>query len=223
MQQDNGIFFFAAHPDYGPITTTLCAGAILALLSDFSADYLHNLRKIYDLLPNWQDKDGFIRSDFYFRPLFIGQITSALFETLIISSLYAGSAAESGSDETTRYRERLLRMNAWGRAQTSEPIHRRIILMAGMPYLFQFADADRPEIISQLKRLCENEPEGKRADIKALVSYISHRIAPEEVLTDSRELFPHSLSEKLWDCLYRMTIISSFRAKDSRDSADKAK
>lgn len=198
MQLANGMFNFPSHPDYGTITTTLCAGAILAMLSDYSDSYLSQLQKILDLLPGWLDKDGLTRSDFYFRPLFIGQPTSALFETLIVSTLYFRSAEDPQHESSDQLRQRLLRLGNWARTLANEPVHRRIIIMAGMPYLFQFDSSERATVINQLHLLLSNEPEGKRPDIRSLARLVMSKIAPENLIAASSDRPPQNLGEKIW-------------------------
>lgn len=213
MQHANGMFNFPSHPDYGTITTTLCAGAILAMLTDFSDSYLSELQKILHLLPGWLDNDGLTRSDFYFRPLFIGQPTSALFETFIVSALYFRSAENAQHESSDQLRQRLLRLGNWARTLANEPVHRRIIIMAGIPYLFQFDSTEKAAVINQLHLLLSNEPEGKRADIRSLARLVMGKIAPENSTAGSSDRPPQNLGEKIWLIFEQIVSFLPIKAK----------
>lgn len=221
MQQVNGTFYFPQHPDYGIITTTLGAGAVLAMLSNFSDAYLSNLLKILDQLPGWLDKDGFTRSDFYLRPLFIGQITSALFETIIVSTIYCRMADTQRHQSHEQLRQRLIRMSRWTKSLVKEPIHRKIILMAGMPYLFQISEADKSKITTQLQALLAVEPEGKKADVRALAKFVLNRIAPSAESGPAWEGPFHNRGDKIWHLFEKIINLSAIKAKKEQQPADR--
>lgn len=65
LQLGDGSFFFPLQPAYGRILTTLCAGTIMAIISDFSSEFILNLRKILPLLAEWGSNNGPTSSDFF--------------------------------------------------------------------------------------------------------------------------------------------------------------
>lgn len=200
MQLSEGSFHFPEQPDYGKIVTTLSAGAILAMISDFSSEFITSLKKILPLLPGWVDQDGLLKSDFFFRPFFIGQPTAALLEAFLRYTVYLQSAADLESKPDDLLRQRVLQLTRWASTQNSEAIHRRIVIMVGMPFLFQFNHHEMPETIRQLKHLLKNEPEGQRHDIRALAMFLLLRISPDETV----ELQPvnpaQNLADEIWQC-----------------------
>lgn len=200
MQRHDGSYFFQGQPDYGKIMTTLCAGTILALLSDFSSEFLVNLKKIVPLLPDWLDKDGLLKSDFFFRPLFIGQPSAALLEAFISHTLYIKTAGNPDEPPDDKLRRRVLQLGRWTKTQSSEAIHRRIILMIGTPFLFQFSHHEKPEIIRQLRHLLKNEPEGTRHDMRALARFLLNRLIPGEEIETQATPAVQTLSDEIWQC-----------------------
>ena len=223
MQAYSGAYSFPDHPDYGMISTTLCAGAIMAVISDFSSQYLDNLQKIRALLPDWLDDDGLLKSDFYFRPLFIGQKTNMLFEAIILQTLYLYTATDNPEIFDDTLRQRLNQLRKLAAFNQSEPIHRQILLMAGTPILFQFSTAERPLIIRQLLYLLKNEPEGERADIRALALFLLGRFSPVTRPELARKRPDQNLGDKIWACFEKIVTSLPIRAKNNQISADKAK
>lgn len=220
MQSYNGIYSFPRHPDYGIIAPTLCAGAIMAIISDISSQYLDNLQKIRLLLPDWLDDDGLLKSDFYFRPLFIGNKTNMLFEAVILQVLYLYRGADGPEffDEDLHKRLTLLRQQAT--FAPDEPIHRQILSMAGTPILFQFTDAERPLIIRQLLHLLNNEPEGERASIRALAIFLLSRFSPGMRFDQPRKLPTQNLGDEIWACFEKLVTSLPTEAKNTEISAD---
>jgi hypothetical protein len=224
MQNENGIYHFPQHPDYGTISPTLAAGAIMAIISDFSRQYLDNLQKIRMLLPDWYDKNHLVKSDFYFRPLFIGPATNMLFEALILQTLYLyrKTGINMSFDESLRQRLQVLRKQA--AFSHTEPIHRQILLIVGTPVLFQFSTEKRPLIIEQLLRLLAEEPEGKRPDIRALALLLLKKFAPNQSLPERHfGRVPQNSGDRIWSCLEEIIISLSSQAKNTAISADNKK
>lgn len=220
MQSYDGSYSFPKHPDYGTISTTLCAGAIMAIISDFSSQFLESLHKIRLLLPEWLDDDGLLKSDFYFRPLFIGQATNMLFEAVILQTLYLYSATDDPEIFDNSLRLRLKELRKHAAFDPAEPIHRQILLMAGTPVLFQFSKEERPLIVRQLQHLLKNEPEGERTDIRALALFLLGRfgqnIGPQPL--NRRPL--QNLGDKIWACFEQIIISRATGAKNNQISAD---
>lgn len=220
MQHYSGIYNFPRYPDYGIISPTLCAGAIMAIISDFSAQYLENLQKIRLLLPDWRDDDGLLKVDFYFRPLFIGNKTNMLFEAFILQLLYLYRAADEPETFDESLHERLTQLRQQAIFDPSEPIHGQILSMAGNSVLFQFTDAERPLIIKQLLRLLNNEPEGERADIRALAFFLLSRFSPGLHLDKPRKRPAQNLGDKIWACFEKLVISLPAEAKNTEIPAD---
>jgi len=220
MQSFAGSYHFPQHPDYGVISPTLCAGTIMAIISDFSGQYLENLNKIRLLLPDWTDDDGLLKSDFYFRPLFIGHKTNTLFEAMILQTLYLYSATDEPEVFDESLRKRLNQLRQAAAFDPAEPIHRQILIMAGTPILFQFSTAERPLIIRQLLHLLKNEPEGERADIRALALYLLTRFSHERPEEQLKRRPLQNLGDRIWACFEQIVISLPTRAKNYQQPAD---
>lgn len=216
-QQPNGSFFYPAHPDYGVITTTLCAGVILAFLSDFSDDFISQLQNIFNLLPGWLDNNGLAQSDFYFKPVFIGQLTSALFESIIINTLYCKTAG-TPQESHELMRQRLLRLSDWAAGQTAEPLHRQIILMTGMPYFYNVISTEKAALSRQLVGLLNDEPEGRRPEIQAIGSMVLKRLTPAADFSITPTGIP--ASAKNWQLFLELLQLFPVKAKNTQQSAD---
>lgn len=200
LQLADGSFFFPEQPAYGRIMTTMCAGAIISMLAEFNPGLHENLKKILPALKSWRNPDGTPGSDFFFRPVFIGQPTALLFESILTSTVYFRSFAESDGEPDAQIGRRLSELSGWAKEQKSEAIHRRIIIMAGMPLTFQFQETERPELIRELTRVIYDEPEGKRRDIRALAVWLLNRISPTIQLTLPVFPAPLNLSDQIWEC-----------------------
>ncbi|EKD80985.1 MAG: hypothetical protein ACD_39C02058G0002 [uncultured bacterium] len=220
MQSYNGSYSFKEHPDYGTITTTLCAGAIMAIISDFSSQFLENLQKIRRLLPEWLDDDGRLKSDFYFRPLFIGHKTNMLFEAMILQTLYLYSASDDPEIFDDSLRVRLKELRKMADFDPAEPIHRQILLMAGTPVLFQFNTNERPLIVKQLQHLLKNEPEGERSDIRALALFLLEKFSPGLGSQVAKKRPVQNLGDKIWTCFEQIVTSLPTEAKNNQISAD---
>jgi hypothetical protein len=220
MQSYNGSYSFPGHPDYGTIAPTLCAGAVMAIISDFSSQFVESLHKIRVLLPEWRDDDGLIKSDFYFRPLFIGQKTNMLFEAVILQTLYLYSASDDPEIFDNSLRLRLKELRRQATFDRAEPIHRQILLMAGTPVLFQFSSEERPLIIRQLQHLLKNEPEGERVDIRALALFLLGRFSQHAEAPPALRRPLQNLGDKIWACFEQIIISRQTGAKNNQISAD---
>jgi len=223
MQAYDGTYHFPQHPDYGVISPTLCAGTIMAIISDFSGQYLGNLHRIQLLFPGWLDDDGMLKSDFYFRPLFIGHKTNMLFEAIILQALYLYSASDKPEVFDDSLRQRLNQLRRAATFDPGEPIHRQILIMAGTPVLFQFSSAERPLMVRQLLHLLNNEPEGERADIRALALYLLARFSPDRPSDKIRKRPLQNLGDRIWACFEQIVISLPSGAKNNPISADNVK
>ncbi len=208
LQLGDGSFFFPLQPAYGRIMTTLCAGTIMAIISDFSSEFIFNLKKILPLIVEWGGKDGPTSSDFFLRPLFIGQPTAALFEANIISTIYFRSFAEPEAEPDDGLRLRLLELRKWADTLKSEPVHRRIVIMMGMPLLFQFSHEDNPRMVQELSNILTDEPEGSRRDIRAIALTLLSRIAPETSIKLQPSGRAQNLADEIWECLEKIGEIN---------------
>ncbi|HPW57966.1 MAG TPA: hypothetical protein PLK58_04970 [Candidatus Rifleibacterium sp.] len=200
LQLADGSFFFPEQPAYGRIMTTMCAGAILSMLAEFNPELHTNLKNMLPVLKNWRNPDGTPGSDFFFRPVFIGQPTALLFESILTSSVYFRAFAESDGAPDAQLGKRLSELSGWAKDLKNEAIHRRIIIMAGMPLTFQFQETERPELIRELTRVIYNEPEGKRRDIRALAVWLLNRINPTNQLPLPAFPAPQNLADQIWEC-----------------------
>ncbi len=200
LQLADGSFFFPEQPAYGRIMTTMCAGAIISMLAEFNPALHENLKKILPVIKSWRNSDGTPGSDFFFRPVFIGQPTALLFESILTSTVYFKSFAEGNGEPDAQLGKRLNELSGWAKEQKSEAIHRRIIIMAGMPLTFQFNEAERPGLIRELTQVIYDEPEGKRRDIRALAVWLLNRINPTNQLPLPAFPEPQNLADQIWDC-----------------------
>lgn len=190
--------------------TTLCAGMIMAVISDFSSEFIFNLKKILPLLVEWRSKEGPTSSDFFLRPLFIGQPTAALFEANIISTIYFRSFAESEAEPDENLRQRLLELGKWAESLKSEPVHRRIVIMLGMPMLFQLGHESSAQIIKELSDFLTKEPEGRRKDIRAITLALLARIKPELRIELQPSGSTQNLADEIWVCLENIIRMQTF-------------
>ncbi len=209
VQKPNGTFYFPLHPDYGIVSTSLCAGAILASLSDCVPEAISGMKQVFRNLPNLLDNEGIPKTDFYFRPIFIGQMTSALFESLIISTIYRNFPSDP---ENEQLRQRLLRMQRWAKSMHEEPVHRKIILMTGLPYLVQFDPTERDSVVAQLENLITYEPEGKRSDIRAIARMILQKISPRNYRPEDFTGKAATGADQIWQCLEQIVSFSPHKA-----------
>ncbi len=200
LQLADGSFFFPDQPAYGRIMTTLCAGAIISILAQFDPELHTNLKKILPVLKSWRNPDGTPGSDFFFRPVFIGQPTALLFESILTGAVYFRSFAEGDGEPDKQLGSRLKQLSERAKEQKNEAIHRRIIIMAGMPLTFQFEEAERPELIRELTRVIYDEPEGRRRDIRALAVWLLNRINPTNQLRLPVFSAPENLADQIWEC-----------------------
>lgn len=200
LQQSDGSYFFSQEPAYGTIMTTLCAGATMALISDFSAEFTMNLIKIMPLLKDWQNRDGITDSDFFFRPFFVGQPTAAALEAIIINNLHCAAAQNHERQQNIDLHRRLQQLQKWAESQKKEAVHRRIVIMAATPLLFQFKHSERDFIVRELTDIIKNEPEGKRRDVRALIFSLLERLAPELDLQLPDLPQPQNIADEIWDC-----------------------
>jgi len=192
----------------------------MAIISDFSSQYLENLHKIRQLLPEWRDDDGLLKSDFYFRPLFIGHKTNMLFEAMILQTLYLYSASDEPEVFDESLRQRLNQLRRAAAFDPAEPVHRQILIMAGTPVLFQFSSIERPLIARQLLHLLKNEPEGERADIRALALYLLSRFSPELPSDQLKRKPLQNLGDRIWACFEQIVISLPTSAKNMQQTAD---
>ncbi|HNX74140.1 MAG TPA: hypothetical protein PLM07_03070 [Candidatus Rifleibacterium sp.] len=214
MQLGDGSFFFAKQPVYGRITTTLCAGAVIAIISDFSTEFMINLKRILPLLVEWNIGDEPLQADFFLRPLFSGQPATALFESLIISTMYCKSENEGEVSADERLQKRLMNLQKWVTEQNSEPLLHRMITMLGMPVLVQVSHSAREAFGAELVRILEDEPEGRRRDVRAIAFSILSRLghgAPAKPRQQPER--PQTLADELWECLEQIIQAESRPAK----------
>ncbi len=215
MQLGDGSFFFDWQPVYGRITTSMCAGAVLALISDFSTEFLMNLRKILPLLYEWNDSPEPVNADFFLQPFYTGQPTSALFETIIISTLYFKSAIEQMGEAEEILHRRLLELQQWASGMSSEPIYRRIVIMMGMPVLFQISHDEQSSVEEALLQILMHEPEGRRRDVRAMALLCLAKMAPNRKIELNVSEKPQNLGDEIWECLENIVQLRNGSGKKS--------
>ena len=214
MQLGDGSFFFAKQPVYGRVMTTLCAGAVLAIISDFSTEFMINLKRILPLLVEWDNGEEPVQADFFLRPLFSGQPATALFESLIISTMYCKSENEGAVPVDDRLQKRLIHLQKWVAKLNSEPLLHRVIIILGVPVLLQVSHTARDAFITELLRILEIEPEGRRRDVRAIALSMLSRLghaAPARAKQQPEE--PQTLADELWECLEQIIQAESRAGK----------
>ena len=177
------------------------------MLAEFNPGLHANLKKMLPVLKSWRNPDGTPGSDFFFRPVFIGQPTALLFESILTSTVYFRSFAEGDGKPDEELGIRLRELSEWSKDQKNEAIHRRIIIMAGMPLTFQFHETERPQLIKELTRVIDNEPEGKRRDIRSLAVWLLNRINPTNQLPLRAFPTPQNLADQIWECFEQIIQI----------------
>ncbi|HNW35067.1 MAG TPA: hypothetical protein PKM25_09065 [Candidatus Ozemobacteraceae bacterium] len=97
LQQDDGSFSAAGHPEYGVVSPTLAAAATLTYLQKFctDTDVVSALRRAADFLIGHSGRKGLPEFDFTFPPLFIGKPFAARLFLDVLETLRS-SAAERG-------------------------------------------------------------------------------------------------------------------------------
>lgn len=213
MQLGDGSFFFDWQPVYGRITTTMCAGAVLAIISDYSTEFLMNMRKILPLLHEWNNSPDPVNADFFLQPVYTGQPTSALFEALIISTLYFKSAIEQMGEAEEMLRLRLLDLKKWASGMRSEPIYRRIVIMMGIPVLFQISPAEQTTAKEELLGILTHEPEGRRLDVRAMALLCLTKMLPDGNIELSAPEKPQNLGDEIWQCLENIIQVRTVSGK----------
>lgn len=206
MQRPDGSYFFSGQPDYGPISTSLCAGAALSFLVRFDRRLLVNIGRVAQLFPRWLDQENDIKSDFFFRPLFIGKPTSALFEALILAALYYYQPVITEETPNEELRQRLLRLNQRFKISSETAVLQNLLIMAGLPYLGQFSDEARPQIFDTVFSAQQNDAMAARPDSAALAALFYSRIGNKKGLQQLKLLQTQgkTLSEKVWLCLIKV-------------------
>jgi hypothetical protein len=206
MQRADGSFFFADQPEYGTISPTLCAGAATALLARFDRRNLLVIDRIADLFPGWLDEENDMKSDFFFRPMFLGKPTSVLFESMIIASEYYFRPSITGEPHEEQLRERLIRLN--NRFETASDTARlqNLIILTGLPYIGQFNDQQKETLLNDLRNAQTNDPMLSRPDCAALSALFFRRMNDEKGLQQLKLLQTSgkTLSERIWLCLIKI-------------------
>lgn len=213
LQNSDGSFHFSAQPDYGTITPTLCGGAIMALLSRTGIDTRAGIQLIANLLPMWQDQQGRLMSDFFFRPLFIGQPSSTIFETIIISALY-----HMGTQDSELLRLRLNQLDEWARNYDSPSSLNLAILMSAMPYIFRINGAERQIFAHKFISFVNDEPEASQPEIQTLVNRILWRLGalpPKPAAID-----PENLADEIWNLVNDILYLPPAKANRNDTYAD---
>lgn len=213
LQNSDGSFHFHAQPDYGTISPTLCAGAIMALLSKSKIGTHKGIELMANLLPVWRDQQEQLMSDFFFRPLFIGQPSSTIFETIIISALY-----HMGTQDTELLRLRLNELNQWARGYDSPITLNLAILMSAMPYIFRISDAERPIFVERFISFISDEPEASQPEISALINRILWRLG--SLPPKPAAIEPENLADEIWNLLNDILYLAPAKANRNETYAD---
>ncbi|MEW6709072.1 MAG: hypothetical protein AB1403_04550 [Candidatus Riflebacteria bacterium] len=206
MQNPDGSFFFPEQPDYGKITTSLCAGAIFSILLRFDRRLIVNLQRLKRLLPSWTDEENDMKSDFFFRPLFLGKVTSALFEALIISSLYYHQTAITSEMPDDELRQRLIHLNRRFKIDLTMPFGQNLIILLGLPYFGQISDHQIQPVLDSMDQWQQTESQANRPDCAAISALIMKRLNNEKGLQQIKLLQTanQTLSQKIWLNLIRV-------------------
>ena len=206
MQSVNGSYFFARQPDYGTISTSLCAGSIFAMLARFDRRMLVNLEKIYSSFHAWLDEENDLKSDFFFRPLFIGKTASALFEALIVAALYYQNPTVTGIARNENLRQRLMHLNKRFKVEAEAPVLQNLLLLTGLPYIGQFGNEQIDDLTTTLNTFQQQSPQASRADIAALTALFFSRMNNKNGLQQLKlpQTIKRTLSEEIWLCLIKV-------------------
>lgn len=205
MQNNDGSFFFAKQPEYGKIATSLCAGAFLAENAMFDRRMLVSLEKLTQRFPEWLDDESDMKSDFYFRPLFIGKITSAAFEASIAAAMYyfRPQITQTPLDETLR--QRLVRLAQRFRFSSANTTWQNLIATIGLPHTGQLANSQKQALIDQTRTFLQQDALARRIDVKAIAALFLARMNDKKALQQIKP--PQGsglLSDELWLCLIQI-------------------
>ncbi len=206
FQNSDGSFFFSSNPIYGKISTSLCAGAILAMASRYSVSFLHPLKKLFNIMPLWQTKSGQLDSDFLLPPLFLGKMTSKLFESMIISALFYSPVAIPEISKSI-LRQRLVWLQSRKTNIRKIGTLKMLMLLQGIPYLFQFSPEEVEEVRNKIIFM-QNDAAIKNSHIlNSIFLSVARSFAPDfNPSSNFKQLISGastSLSKRIWSCFVR--------------------
>jgi hypothetical protein len=207
FQNTDGTFFFPKSPAYGKITTSLCAGATLALATRYSTSFLQPLKRLFNFMPLWQTKTGQLDSDFFFPPFFLGKMTSGLFESIIVSALCYAPDASPENDSTAMY-DRLKWLKKTAKQYETKGDLSKLILLHGAPYFYQFPAEEREAISQKIRLMEQNEAIRNSAFLSAIFLSAAKGFVPETNAGKSLNSFileySNRLSDRIWLCFIRI-------------------
>lgn len=206
MQNLDGSFFFPEQPDYGKITTSLCAGAVFSLLLRFDRRLIVNLQRLKRLLSGWTDEENDMKSDFFFRPLFLGKVTSALFESMIIAALYYHQTAINSEIPDEELRQRLIHLDQRFKIDLAMPFSQNLVILLGLPYFGQISDQQIQPVLNSMLQWQQTESQASRPDCAAISALIMAKMNNEKGLQQIKLLQTanQTLSQKIWLNLIRI-------------------
>ncbi|MBI3039360.1 hypothetical protein HYY75_09995, partial [bacterium] len=88
MQNPDGSFYFSSHPNYGKITPTLCAAAVLGWLQRWTPEAQIGIEKACNFLLTFQKSTGEMRPDFFYPPFMTGPAFGTWLFSIALESEY---------------------------------------------------------------------------------------------------------------------------------------
>ena len=173
FQENDGAYKFNSDPEYGKITTTLSAGFISSTLAKLIAKPNPNIRKIFQQLPLWQDKDGSLRHDFIFLPIFNSQITSAFLESRFISNLLYNEFSKN--EEIGFLYERLGWLQSWAKKNSRLDNPSDLLFPLGIPYLLQLNKKEKDAIYLRLLNIKNSKAYQKLPEVKIITNFLLNK------------------------------------------------
>lgn len=172
FQQADGSYEFRSDPEYGKITTTLSAAFIASTLGKFATQPNPVIQKIFKQLPLWQNKDGSLKNDFTYLPIFSRHVTSSFLEAKFISNILYNNSVNQ--NEMFLY-DRLGWLQSWARKNVNLESPSNLLFFLGIPYFLQLTQEEKSEIYPKLLELKKSKAYEKLPEIKIITNFLLNK------------------------------------------------
>jgi hypothetical protein len=208
FQKNDGSYEFTTDPEYGKISTTLSAGFISSTLAKVITKPNPQIRKIFQQLPLWQDKDGSLRHDFVFLPIFNSQITSAFLESRFISNLLYNGISKN--EEVTFLYDRLGWLQSWAKKKVRLDNPSDLLFPLGIPYLLQLGPKEKKDIHPKLLAIKSSKAYQKLPEVKIITNFLLNKYFNYKISSnDSIDWTSFPESKKYWSLLEDLIFIKT--------------
>jgi|GEM_PF-5156637 len=185
MQNPDGSFSFPAHPEYGVITPTLCAGVILGLFQRFAPDSGAALVKTARFLCRFQKPNGGISLDFSFPSFLKGKACGTWLLLRVLQDASFVFIRESFRDDPS-ISEAIKKAIHWFNNPESEGMEKDFFTFISLPVVGTFPDEDFPKIIPKLRKIVEEFSFARNPEYHALTKSVLFSLGLSEGNSASR-------------------------------------